>query len=913
MLGSQYPILCFSSICTYGIEHLNKVRSSLSASKVPFSEADKIYPQADSSTEGKVLSTDGRAEQNSAHQNVHFDDAHEGFMDTRGRSTDVLRSSLLRSDESLQDFFSRPIKIASISWDIASTAGTNLNPWALFFENPRVINRISNHKLLKATLKVKVVLNGNAFYYGRALVFYQPLPGLDQTTDIDSGNFDDMVEASQMPHIWLNPTTSQGGEMILPFFTPLNMLDIPNQDWRSMGSLRVGRVVPLAHANGATSGITISIFAWAEDVALTGLTQTNPPDIFPQAKSEHDGIISKPASIVAKTASLFKSVPVISDFALATEIGASSIANFAALFGYSKPVTENIPPSQLVTRQSMALCDGRENLVKLTVDSKQEVSVDPAIASLDMPDELTIGSIAGRESLLTKFTWAVGLAPESLIFNTVVDPCVIRQIGSGTNAPMHFPALAFATFPFEYWKGTLRYRFQVVASGFHKGRLKIVYDPYGAQANSEYNVAHTHIVDISECNDFTVDVGWGQSTPWRRHLEVPQDPDTFFVGSTTAIPVSPVGYTSGAFDNAGNGVLSVYIVNELTVPDNSIVNDVQIIVSVSATDDYEVASPTDRYMQNLAITPITTPPAALMEFAVRPTMPEFYQSSYLPTTIFPQASDETQMNMDTPVVDSPVVRLLGSRSILDPVVNRIHMGETIVSFRQLLKRYCLHEVLNSDTNGDNPSTVQFVRRMFPFYGGYTLQAPGLSNLIRTVPTGNYVYAKMTLLHYLTRAFAGWRGGIRYCIDASFARNSTANISTWAVSRLGSSSNRYALDTRDRDFESLYQYGTSPTQNLAAGILHPLGLGGSTRWSTSVNPIQTFEIPYYHLLRFSPARSETSWQANDVFQDSYRLDHTSVGGTGPEIAYKYVAAAEDFTLFFYLAPPKFYVQDPPAPV
>eukprot|EP00918_Siedleckia_nematoides_P023776 GHVU01051319.1.p1 GENE.GHVU01051319.1~~GHVU01051319.1.p1 ORF type:complete len:645 (+),score=39.36 GHVU01051319.1:272-1936(+) len=551
----------------------------------------------------------------------------------------------------------------------------------------------------------------------------------------------------------------------------------------------------------------------------------------------------------------------------------------------------------------MANCDGRESLIKLTVDPCQELSIDPKIASLEMPDELTINSISNRESLLTKFDWAVGVAPESLLFNIVVDPCVINQDGTGPNAPMHFPAVAFATFPFEYWKGTLRYRFQIVASGFHKGRLKIVYDPFGTPplGAAEYNVAYTEIVDIAECNDFAIDVGWGQSTPWRQHLNFPQLPTTTYRGAVGAVPAVPLGLNSANLIGVGNGTLSVYIVNELTVPDTSIPNDLEILVSVSACDDFEVAAPSDFYLPRLALTP-------------DPSVERMLE-------IKPQAGDEEILGMENPVVDPNSLRYMGSKPVIDPVINRIHMGETILSFRQLLKRYVFHEAMQPPS-GAVGEIYTFNRRMFPYFGGYTSATPSDSSLVVSTPTGEYVYARLTLMNYLVRAFGAWRGGIRYTIDSTFNESVDENfetvnsmhMSTWQFTRKGNIAERPLAETVDDDlqnFPGLNFSDTQPADNRRAGMVdHPYMLAGGSRWNTVVNPIHSFEVPYYSKYRFAPGKQGTLWDEADIYQDDFELTLTTVGTNGPDVSYKYAAAAEDFTMFFYLSPPRFFSQSVP---
>jgi len=877
-----YRLMVGLSICTIAIASI--LRSI-------FRSKGEIVPHA---SEMESMQDEGPEEGTPASslnaQNVKFTDAHPGFVDDRGwTNSDPLRNSTLMQDATLENFFSRPIKIAEIEWPVNASLYNVIDPWTLYFENKRVINRITNYKLMKANLRVKIMLNGNSFYFGRIIASYQPLPFLDNTTKIRNGIQADIVEASQRPHVFLNPTESQGGELFLPFFTPLNMLDIPGQGWQDMGSLALTSLQPLRHANGATQPVTISVFAWAENVDLSGLTQTDPGAIVPQSREEWKGIVSKPASVVAKVAGALKSVPMINNFAMATEIGANSIAKMAALFGFSKPATPEICPLQPMSRQSMADTDGKENLVKLVVDTKNELTIDPSVAGIDANDELVINQIASRESFLTSFDWAVGTNVETLLFNILVDPCVFNEYGT-TFPEIHMPACCYATMPFEFWKGSLKYRFQIVCSGYHKGRLKFVYDPVATpgDGSSEYNTAYTQIIDISENNDFCLEVGWGQALPWRQHAGLSQEAGIYYGDS-------PLFYNS-LQSKVGNGTLSVYVVNELTVPSPVENNDIQINVFVSACDDFEVAGPTDYYLGQLGF----TAPAA-------------------PQDVLPQ-SEEVD---DVPVSGPPVLNHMGPMCPVDSLINRIHMGEAITSFRTLLKRYNLHEVLTLNGEGGFEGTgalVKFTRTMFPYTPGYTANTAEQNNLISTIPTGNYVYAKMTLLNYLKPAFGAWRGSIRYTLDTTFNviadsefNHPSLGDSTWSVSRVSSNldGNYSSIPSDSIVFPDVTTLGAQKHDVLKAHDFSS-GISGTTRWTTKVNPIQSYEIPFYSQYRFAPAKRSTRWTAADIYQPSYQLIGSCMyPGILPFQMYNYVAAGEDFTMMFYLSPPIFYFQELPA--
>ncbi len=142
-----------------------------------------------------------------------------------------------RDDTDLGNFFSRPIKIQEYQWGTNTTLYEQFNPWNDFFSNLRVQNRIANFGLMRAKLCVKFVINGNGFHYGRLIASYTPLDTVDEFTVNRSFIPQDVIAASQRPHIYLDPTTSSGGTMCLPFFWYENYLQVPVREWIQMGRM----------------------------------------------------------------------------------------------------------------------------------------------------------------------------------------------------------------------------------------------------------------------------------------------------------------------------------------------------------------------------------------------------------------------------------------------------------------------------------------------------------------------------------------------------------------------------------------------------------------------------------------------------------------------------------------------------
>jgi hypothetical protein len=867
--------------------------------------SNNMDPALSGNTEGVAVSEERKpldmttsASDSLQQQNITFDDAVAGHGDSRGNHIDPIRDHIMAQDVGLGDFFSRPLKVHTAQWTPGNSLDFTINPWTLFWENPRVINRVVNYRLLRCTMKIKVVINGNPFYYGRAICSYVPLPGVDDLTTLRGGVRADLVGASQKPHIYLDPTCSQGGELELPFFTPSNVLDITTSEWQTMGYLQFASLNDLKHANGSTDPITLAVFAWAENVSMAIPTQTEPTTLVAQSffskmntSDERVGIISKPMSTVAKAAGLVKKLPPLAPFATATEIGAGAIATLASLFGFSKPsmdVNDGVIP---VSKTSLAACDGPEVITKLTVDSKQEVSIDPRIGGIDVPDELPILHYATRETYLETFDWAMpggASGPEDLLWNCVVDPGLHRIYNNGSVNELHMTAAHFACLPFEFWKGTIRFRFQVVASQYHKGRIKIVYDPVMTPASgaSEYNTAYTTIIDISEEKDFVVDCGWGQNTPWRRHFRATEAEANMFA-------TTPLTYDSRT-DTEGNGTIAVYIVNDLTSPDSVVDNDIQINVFVSALDDFEVAAPTAIDLRYLRVF-----------------HPEADDQDLDPQSTFESAPYGAQIKGD-----------MGEESPTDGTLNKIYFGEVICSFRQLLKRYNLHEILIPISDFDTFDRLNFQtfqRTAMPFDTGYSPNSPFVDFGRPTAFTEDWVNGFTPLISYIKWAHAGWRGGVRYHLDSSNfihadtnygtdAINVNSNEASWSLGRLSNEVNQAIVNAVDAG-----DYNTSTAGDSHLDLMERVlswhedatGHAGVTRWNTRVNPQHSYEIPFYSDKRFLPGRQRTKWFSirdpmfvlDLVRPSSFRNDSSHF--------FHYVSAAEDWTPLFFLGAPPLY--------
>lgn len=811
-------------------------------------------------------------------QNITFEDRTalwDYTVDSRPDETFGVADS---ADASLDNFFSRPIRTRVYAWGVGDgTFFQTFNPWQDFFENPRVINRISNYNLLRCKLKVRVIINGTSFHYGRIIASYQPLHQSDNVTRDRGIVPQDTVAASQRPHVYIDPTTSQGGTLSLPFFYYKNALKIPNSEWREMGLMSLRLINTLKHANDANDPVTISVFVWAEEVSLSIPTANTPGTLVPQALGERadeysSHPISHAANVVAGAASQLTSIPPIAPYARATMMASSSIAALARAFGYSRPA--NLQPTEPFTPRllgNLANTNMPDLANRLTVDCKQELTVDSRTVGLGGVDEMALKSIATRESYLTSFAWPVSASVDTLLWNTEVSPVLWNTFSD----ELHFPACCFATLPFSYWRGTVRFRFQIVASNFHKARLKISYDP-SYPVTKEFNTNYIHIVDIAKERDFTIDVGWGSERAMVGHAEPGIDPVPY---ATT-----PLGADPGI---RANGIMSVYVLNELAVPNSVANNDIAVNVFVSVGDDFEVYEPSQRVLRNLSLAPAPPAPEGRM---------------------VPQAMADTPDADMTTQEDSPMMtettETLAQKLPVD-WTDSVYFGDPIPSFRQMLKRYNYHSIIPFANTGD---TVYFrsVQSDFPYYRGYVSAA--ILEDVNDVPCN---FCQTTLLNYLTPAYGGWRGSMRskYVKQESLSISAPQSSYVLAVSR----NERGTFSTTSVTEETLITQAGSRSQR-AQQVLDflPHGLTGMTATSDRLNPVVEAEFPYYQTVRFTPAKTQDI-TSGGFFQGTHRVAGIyPLNPTGSAAIHRFISTGEDFSLFFFLGSPVWFFYTDPEP-
>ncbi len=815
-------------------------------------------------------------------------------------------SKLVHMDEastnaSLGEFLSRPVLIGTFTWAESDAVGTShtYQPWDLLFHGDSVINnKLANYAFLQCDLKIKVMINASPFYYGAMLMSYQPLTSLTPSTIVNDAATRYFIPYSQRPHMWILPQSNQGGELELPFFYHQNWINTQSRaEFQNFGTLTFQNFTALASANGATGvGITVQIYAWAENVRLAGpsigaVTQSLDVDWHEEVQSKEsevrgaettgetdeyatrtfDGPISSVASAVSSFASLFTSIPFIGEFATATQLGAKAVAIGASAFGYSNPpVISNAQPFRSVPFPQLASTEISYPVEKLTIDPKNELTLDPSTVGLHGQDELSIRYLAQKESYITTASWSNTNAAEDILFYTSISPNFYDN-DNGTDAKVYLTPMCWLAQMFNYWRGDIILRFRFIASQYHKGRVRISYDPAGNTTSilttaTTSSAVFTKIVDLGKDTDVEMRIPYMQAISWLStgtasgsNLSSANE-----IWSTSASPSSThnIGFS--------NGQLTVRVLNALTAPVAT--TTVKILVSVRGADNLEFADPQHINADN-----------------------------NIWCWSAPQSRDMMMGEEET----EPVKVVAGTLNPVHKERYLVNFGEHILSLRQLLRRHSLSRAVQIGVPANDIAVWKQNMYRIPLSPGYyTNGLDSAKHIDGTAGTLGYNYVFMTPMQWILPAFIGQRGAINWV----FNLDNTSATGQFRIYRLAGSGISASSVTEVTS--------AAASDSASARFLTNNSFSGAAGQSITNQNTQSgiaVELPNYNNYRFqttAPSNSNSPSASDGSRYDCHRLEISistkNVTTAGVCRIWQYASIGTDFSTHFFLNVPTLYV-------
>lgn len=773
----------------------------------------------------------------------------------------------------LGEFLKRPTVIFQYRWTENDTPGLkfSFDPWFLYFAKPAIKNKLQGFNYLRANLVVKLLINGSPFYYGKLGAFYRPMARqMTNTVPTTVPVRLRQIAVSQRPHVWLDNQSTSNEEMVLPMVYPYPWVPLRREaELVNMGTIELWQYAALRSANGVTTaGIDVTGYAYCSDIELAGPTAQG----VLQSKKEYtrDGQISGPASTVASVAGALKKVPMIGGMATATETAANMVADVASFFGFTNvPNVSDVQPFKNIPFQ-LASSTISEPAMKLSLQPKQEIAVGSSAMGGSDEDELLIHKLVSRESFLCGTLWTTSAIVDQTLFVTGVCP-TLYDFDTTTRAVAHTP-LSYWSVPFEYWRGDIIFRFKVVRSQYHRGRLNINWDVGADAVNEIPNFGDPStmnvVLDLDESDEVEVEVPYVQAKLFLKCglNGEPLPTGRVWENSNSVVALPPFEY---------NGVLSVKVMNRLTAPEAT--SDVDVLVFVRAGKNFHFAAPAD-ILQGW-----------------------------------------THSAVRTSVNQSNKVYTLGNGGEDDDVFRQV-FGENIVSIRELLHRSTLSSITQVDcsTSATGPINMIVPLKRYPRPPG--CYNNGWDQATIAASTQQYNFSRMTLLNWVLPVFIGYKGSVNITADVmDIVGNKFLDVIMMERNPIG---DKTTSAQRKPDFWSNPNAGSSSARaKLYSNQLRwgRDGIAGAALTNARTNTGLCTNLPYYNNARFLITDPYVQYSNQDPIsggnEDWYNLRCASYAvnpNTNILVNYIYYATGPDFDVVFNLnCPVVFYFDDTPA--
>jgi len=556
----------------------------------------------------------------------------------------------------LSHFFERPILIKTLEWDDNTTLFQVENLWTQYFTHKVIWPKLLGFSRMTCNLEVEIRVNGSPFRFGDVLVSYRPLfqSDVDGYLSNYSGGYltedgcvstyvsgfsvnpsssaASLIARSQRQSCYLQVAKSIGCKMVLPFIYPFEALRVTSlahdpavslsvtkmqdttfyKSLASLGSLTFESLCTLRNTQ-VTSGVGVTIDVFVRAVNVRAWLASGVAAMEPQGKKGkgEEGIKpSQVTSAIAAGAKAFKDIPVIGPLATVGSMVAEGVTMVLQAFGFT-PMALNLvtqPVSKALTFIQSSLSAPR-NVVSLSLDHQNQVSIDPGIVGAPPQDELSLSSFCGRSSIATLTYFGSSCVTNDTIFLMPIHPMLgYKDNGGGTKTILstryQLLPCAFAAMNFKYWRGTCVVKLHAIKTQFHKGRLRVTWDPEFASSNAttyaDFSTTHegyqqmaTWDLDAAEC--LTVKIGFGARTG---RLSVPSVSTIGLTANATwksnteasSGPIVTSGFASDNYLDYANGFLRVSVLNRLQASD--VTYPVPIVVSVHF-EDLELYDPVD--------------------------------------------------------------------------------------------------------------------------------------------------------------------------------------------------------------------------------------------------------------------------------------------------------------------------------
>lgn len=481
----------------------------------------------------------------------------------------IIEATKQGDDSSIMDFLSKPQRLASGLFSTSDNSTLQLlQVPSIMLDNPIIAKKLANVAWSRADIEITLTVNATRFQQGRYILAFIPNGGVPSSAHENvwyrMHNANKMT-LTQCPHVEIDLSQQTTVSLKIPFYS--SSLFIRNDSAKRIGIFN-GNIVLVPYAPlkvGPASPNSASYTIWGSftDIHLAGVVAQSG-----EREKEAENIQQKYVS-GGTFPSLAASKP---------SWWLDFVADGARSLGHSKPNISK--PIQRMDRKPMVYTntsDAANSAAPLGVSSDNCVVTPTGLGTVN-EDEMSIDFIKTRFAYWKSFLWTPSDNIGNQLYAITHNPMEFYENISGGYT---FPPITLLTRSFKYWRGGMVFRFKLVKTEFHSGRLAFSYNPGDQRAGlPNLSLDNTlplwrEVIDIRETSEFAFCVPYIHPDAWRLTK-----------------------------NDTGVGTLLIHVVDALICPE-TVTPSITVIIEVAGDEDFEVAMP----LMELQWTPVAPPSA----------------------------------------------------------------------------------------------------------------------------------------------------------------------------------------------------------------------------------------------------------------------------------------------------------------
>jgi hypothetical protein len=514
----------------------------------------------------------------------------------------------------------KPIKLGTYAFATSNTLGTILKTYNI----PNVVVQVGGSWLsifnaftfFKARTRIRVQLNGNRFSAGRLILYavpfnhsaYNSAPNLAYVPFTAATGVTNLSSITTLPHVFLDASSNDVVELVLPFVAPYEWFNLATNASTNPGGLglpyrhtaagsynsqaiwTVSLAVfnPLSVGTGAPTSIYASVWLSFDDVELCV------PRI---------GVASSQGGTQSSVVNNINNWDSVANMTLPNNVTGDKfdIKSDVGL-GMDKP-NNTLNPIYVVRRAIGYMTHARniENSNRLAlVPSGTDTATPSDFGTED--DEMSLPYLCGRYTFWYTFTMSttqtfgtplatIPITPYVMTRPNLYGPSVTELSqnqwdGSGGGAVGRPPLLGYVSMPFNFWGGSIDYRFDFVTNSFVTAKIFacILYGTNAPELTIPSGIEPTtglgYTFEVNSDNKtFEINVPYVADTPWKKVMR-----SQFLNNNTSGINQA---WQDAVAHECCTGTLVLYVLNPL-VPPAGLPNTYPVNVFVRGGKDFRL-------------------------------------------------------------------------------------------------------------------------------------------------------------------------------------------------------------------------------------------------------------------------------------------------------------------------------------